>query len=228
MFLLVALVALSGSVQAAVVRGNVYDLELDVLSQAVVEINTVPRQVMVARNGSYEFSVAPGSYIIRARQEKLDLVAVEKLIVRQEGVYVLDLILFPDLGPEEELLNETFEVEEYEEREAGTAFVWVVVIVALLACVAFWFWKRRQRLEKEVKKEPAVIGPAQEAKPAVKADLEQVLAFIKSEGGRTTQKELRKAIPYSEAKISLMLAELESQGRLRKIKKGRGNIIILQ
>jgi uncharacterized membrane protein len=50
---------------------------------------------------------------------------------------------------------------------------------------------------------------------------------VRSEGGRTTQKDLRRAIPYSEAKISLMIAELESQGKLKKIKKGRGNIIIL-
>jgi uncharacterized membrane protein len=32
----------------------------------------------------------------------------------------------------------------------------------------------------------------------------------------------------SEAKISLMLTDLESQGKIRKIKKGRGNVVVWQ
>ena len=52
--------------------------------------------------------------------------------------------------------------------------------------------------------------------------------LIKKEGGRISQKDLRKQIPLSEAKISLMIAELESKGVIDKIKKGRGNIIILK
>ena len=32
--------------------------------------------------------------------------------------------------------------------------------------------------------------------------------------------------PDSEAKISLVLTELEAKGKIKKIKKGRGNIII--
>ena len=52
--------------------------------------------------------------------------------------------------------------------------------------------------------------------------------MIRKEGGRATQKDIRKQIPLSEAKISLMLAELEHKGVVEKIKKGRGNIIILK
>lgn len=57
--------------------------------------------------------------------------------------------------------------------------------------------------------------------------LEEVLKIIEEEDGRTTQKEIRKKIPLSEAKISLLIAELEHKGKIKKIKKGRGNIIIL-
>jgi len=42
-----------------------------------------------------------------------------------------------------------------------------------------------------------------------------------------TQLELRKPLPYSEVKISLIASELEDAGLLRKVKKGRGNILIL-
>lgn len=59
-------------------------------------------------------------------------------------------------------------------------------------------------------------------------DLQNVIDFISKEGGRTTQKELRKHIPLSEAKISLMISELEHKKVVQKIKKGRGNIIILK
>ena len=59
-------------------------------------------------------------------------------------------------------------------------------------------------------------------------ELKNVLEIIKANGGRTTQKEIRKQIPLSEAKISLMVAELEHKGFIEKIKKGRGNIIVLK
>ena len=52
-----------------------------------------------------------------------------------------------------------------------------------------------------------------------------VMQIIKKEK-RTTQKELRKEIPLSEAKISLIVSDLEDKGKIRKIKKGRGNILI--
>jgi uncharacterized membrane protein len=65
-------------------------------------------------------------------------------------------------------------------------------------------------------------------KPCQKPELDEIVAFVRKEGGRTTQKELRSVLPYSEAKVSLMIAELESIGRLKKIKRGRGNIIVLQ
>jgi uncharacterized membrane protein len=60
------------------------------------------------------------------------------------------------------------------------------------------------------------------------ADLQKVIEIIRKEGGRTTQKELRKQIPLSEAKISLMISELEHKRIVQKVKKGRGNIIILK
>ncbi|PIU72321.1 hypothetical protein COS79_03525, partial [Candidatus Woesearchaeota archaeon CG06_land_8_20_14_3_00_33_13] len=54
-----------------------------------------------------------------------------------------------------------------------------------------------------------------------------IIKIIKDNKGRVTQKEIRKQIPLSEAKISLMITELEDKGIVKRIKKGRGNIIIL-
>lgn len=211
---------LAGTAFGAAIHGSVYDLDLNPVSQAVVEISTMPRQVMVSVNGTYRFSVLPGNYVITARQAKLEMSASENISIRQEGDYVLDLILFPEFGIEEELLNETLDVAEYEEPEYIPGWAYALVVIAGIVVAAAILLKKRKKAPEEKKE-------GQEKKQAAKADLEEILAFIRKEGGRTTQKDLRKAIPYSEAKISLMIAELESQGKVRKIKKGRGNIIIL-
>ena len=55
----------------------------------------------------------------------------------------------------------------------------------------------------------------------------KLVVFLKERDGRATQKEIRKQFPLSEAKISLLIAELESKQIVKKIKKGRSNIIIL-
>jgi uncharacterized membrane protein len=54
-----------------------------------------------------------------------------------------------------------------------------------------------------------------------------MLSLLAKNQGRMTQKDIRKEFPLSEAKISLIIAQLESAGKISKIKKGRGNIIIL-
>ncbi len=45
---------------------------------------------------------------------------------------------------------------------------------------------------------------------------------------RMLQKDLRRVLGWSETKLSLVLAELESEGAIKKIKKGRTNIIVLR
>jgi uncharacterized membrane protein len=58
-------------------------------------------------------------------------------------------------------------------------------------------------------------------------DCREVLAIMEKNGGRITQLDLRKALPYSEAKVSLIVSDLESRGLVKKIKKGRGNVLIM-
>lgn len=76
---------------------------------------------------------------------------------------------------------------------------------------------------------PPVQAPPQ---PAVRdlllpEDCRQVLAILEKHDGRITQLDLRKALPYSEAKVSLIVSDLENRGLVKKIKKGRGNVLIL-
>lgn len=224
------LLLLAASAAAAVIHGSVYDLELNTLRQAVVEIDTVPQQVMVSANGTYAFAVGPGSYHIVARHAKLDASAAENITIQNDGSYVLDLILFPNLDEDEELLNETLDVTDISDQfiqKTGVDRIIIAFAILVIAGAFGWVWYQR-REAKRTGASPRQETSNEAQKPVKKADLEEILAFIRKEGGRTTQKDLRKAIPYSEAKISLMIAELEAAGKVQKIKKGRGNILVLQ
>lgn len=63
--------------------------------------------------------------------------------------------------------------------------------------------------------------------PMLPPDCRDVITIIEKNGGRITQLDLRKLLPYSEAKVSLIVSDLENRGIIKKIKKGRGNVLIL-
>jgi uncharacterized membrane protein len=222
---LLAIFALfSVSASAAVIHGTLYDISLDKVTDAIVEINTEPKQQYVVKNTTYFFSAPAGDYQITAKKYSGTEVvesAEENITVKSEGDFILDLILFPSFEEEEEILAESdFDIETGLVAEE-TSYGWVAAV--LIAVIAFFLILRmkgkeiirsRERLEKEAREEAG--------------DLKNVVAFIKKEGGRATQKDIRQQFPQSEAKISLVLTELEDKGLIKKIKKGRGNIIILK
>ncbi len=225
------MILLSSLVCAAQIQGQVYDLELNVLNNVKVEIDTVPKQILVVKDGSYAFDLDPGTYTITATFLPDDLKITEYVTIKDQGTYNLDLILFPNLDPETEILDEISEIdltETFIEENVNTLGRLVTAIVLLglvIAVVIIWFKfkKKTEEIKKDVKKQVAKVS-----KPAVPDDLKELVAFIKHEGGRTTQKEIRRQFPQSEAKISLMIAELEDKGIIKKIKKGRGNIIVFK
>lgn len=209
---------------AATIFGDIYDLSLDKIDNAIVEINTMPKQQYVSKNGTYTFDAPVGDYAIKANyylDNILESSAVEKISVKAEGRFRLDLILFPSFEDETQLLNESITVPTTFESPNYLVYFLVIVLVLIISLAVFYYYKKIKNPGiKETEK-----SPKEESKPS---GLDQIIKLIKKEGGRTTQKDLRKQIPLSEAKISLMIAELEHEGKIKKIKKGRGNIIILK
>ncbi|MEM4244883.1 MAG: hypothetical protein QW404_02770 [Candidatus Nanoarchaeia archaeon] len=204
-------------VSATAIHGTVYDTNLNPVKDCVVEVDSEPKQRLIAKDGSYSFNLNVGSYELVAKCE--GMVAKESVSIKDDaGDYVLDLFLFPSFEEEEELIDDTnLEVGNsfFDEPTYSAAFIIVVVAVLALAFFLFLKFKKKSKVEaKEVKKEHN--------------ELDSVVNFIKEEGGRVTQKDIRKRFPLSEAKISLMIAELEHNGIVEKIKKGRGNIIVLK
>ncbi len=205
---LIALLLLTSYVSAATVHGVVYDFNLNKVDSVKVEINTTPLQRDITENGAYTFLVKPGTYMLRAEQLEdgtLLAIAEETVTVTGDGAFVVDIILFPELD-EPVLLPEDLDLET-DDLELNP-LPWIALLSSVAIISALYYFYKRQKNGQET-------------------EVSDVLTFVKSQGGRTTQKDLRKAFPYSEAKMSLLLTDLEAQGKLKKIKKGRGNIIVL-
>lgn len=213
---LIILILLASVVNGAQIYGTIYDFKLNKAYNAVVEINSSPSQKIVASAGTYEFSVPSGVYKIVA--EKGDEFT-EDVIEIKEGRFVRDLILLPDLA--EDLIEDTEELPPIDEtldiiaqKPTYQWVLWLVVFVVL----GYVVWK--------VSKAPAKVIEKKVKEVVVSDDLERLIKFIDKHSGRVLQKDLRKEFPYSEAKISLMVDELEAKGIVKRVKKGRGNIII--
>lgn len=209
---LIALAILSLSVSASSISGEVFDFSLDKVMSAKVEINSTPVQRQITEDGSFSFDIPPGNYLLKAEEivEGVVIASTEENIeIPDQGDYNLDLLLFPLI---EEIEVEAIEVEEdlFPEPTPTSNYILFVFILIFIGIVLFGyaFYKKKPGKDDD--------------------ELIDVLSFIKKQGGRTTQKDIRRAFPQSEAKISLILTDLESQGKIKKIKKGRGNVVILK
>lgn len=214
---------------AATIYGSIYDLSLNKVDNVRVEITTLPRQHYVAKNGSYSFNVPAGSYTIKAVRsaENIVEIAKENISIKDEGNYVLDLIMFPSFEEEKELLKETGVSIRSDSKSGSEAYYSFITAILILVSIFSGYSLYRYIQNKKPAEEaaPKIEPPSQEN--AINTNTDEIIRLIKEEGGRTTQKDIRKKIPLSEAKISLMITELEEKGSLKKIKKGRGNILIL-
>jgi len=250
-------IMLTNIASAATIYGTIYDFELNRAESIRVSINTAPGQQIIAVNGRYTFTVPEGAYTIEAEQQsngQITAEASENITIETEGSYVRDIILFPVIE-EEEIDNTTIDDIFNDEQQPSDILIWFAIgaTIIVLLVLAYRVNKLLKRISQtindriEVKTEPATTEIKQEidakkdtqpsqspveqvtaSKEALPDELQQVIDFLKSQDGRSTQKDIRKQFPQSEAKISLMIADLENRKLVEKIKKGRGNIVILR
>ncbi len=202
-------------VSAATIHGTVYDFSLNKISKSIIEINTEPTQKQITNNGNYEFTVNNGNYTITAKTIKNELITSENIIVNKEGDYNIDLIGFINVEEESIIINGSEITPEANFEEESISNIRLVILSIIIFIALFFALHQIKKKSKEETTEELDLS-------------EKILNFIKKQEGRTTQKELRKQFPFSEAKISLILTELESKNRIEKIKKGRSNVIILK
>ena len=200
---------LAPSVLAAEVHGSIFSPYLEKLNGVIVEVNTQPKQTLVS-DGTYSFNLPEGEYTISAVYDKEEQYSIEENItITSDGEFNLDLILFPSI-PEEELIEDSIDIPE---ELTSLSSIWVYVLIAwlVLIFVILYLMKSAKKLGSDLDEE-----------------LDEVIKFIKEAGGRVTQKDIRSKFPWSEAKISLIITELEDKKLIKKIKKGRTNVIILE
>ena len=241
----------------AEIRGGVYELpSLDKLSDVVVEINTVPNQRMVANNGEYFFEGVPkGTYIISAKyyeNNELKYTTEEEVVVEGDGIFNIDLIMIPNLeGIEDTLEDVDVNVDENvvedvlsDEPKDGYILLLVVILV-VLGVVGLIYFKMKNKKHDEEKKD--MVEHKKDISETKKEDVEyrkdasetkkddakldsfalQAIQLLKKQNNRMTQKELIDKMGLSDAKISLLVDELVSEGKIKKIKKGRANVLVL-
>ena len=222
-------------VSAATLKGSIYDEKLDLAKDVLVEINTVPQQKYLAKTGSYIFDLPPGKYVLTAKDSKYT-VTEDVEILSSTGEYVLDLFLLPDFVEEDELWQETQQELSLETEETPIPlWSWIIagiIFAVLLARIIYTrkkygsLWAFRKRIKQESHK---TVEQHKEELAKEPGYLDQAVEIIKKHDGRINQKELRKEMMYlSEAKVSLIVTELEHKGKVEKVKKGRGNVLILK
>ena len=132
---------------------------------------------------------------------------------------------FEDLNVAETL---TEEISAGGENEVDNSFGLLISFVILIILIGLLFLASKDMLPKTKKEKRIALRKDVDAKDLDKY-AKQVLDLLKKRGNRLTQKEIRGEITeIGEVKISLIIAELEAIGKVKIIKRGRGNIIILK
>ncbi len=222
-------------VSAATLKGTIYDDNLDVAQDVLVEINTIPQQKYLAKTGTYSFDLPLGKYTLTAKDSQY-IITEQIEITSLNGEYLLDIFLLPDFAEEDELWQET-QQELLIDTEESSVPIWSWIIAGIIFAVLLGriiytrkkygsLWLFRKKIKAESKK---TLEQHKEELAQEPGYIDQALEIIKKHDGRINQKELRKEMMYlSEAKVSLIVTELEHKGKVEKIKKGRGNVLILK
>ena len=234
--ILFMMLLLSSLVSAATLKGSIYNSNLELEKNVVVEIDTKPLQKYLSKDGEYSFELPPGKYTLTAESSQY-IVNENVEIASSEGEFVFDIFLLPDLGEEDELWQDTEQNLEVDPQKQGNDNTISYILAGLIVLFAVYriikarkkygpLGKFRKRIKEESSKTLQQHKEELEKEPGY---VDKALEIIRKHDGRISQKELRKEMLYlSEAKISLIVTELEHKGKVEKIKKGRGNVIILK
>ena len=223
-FLLLFSCSFSATLQGSVVSWKT----LNPLNNAVIDVNSVPVQRIVSSDGMYGLSLEPGAYMIQAIYYENGapmLYSLDEIQIVGQGSFTYDLILFPISEAD---LNRLALLElggEQGETLPGLTVLILVLLLLAFLLAAFLALKRKgKRAAAEEIQEPA----APESEEGLDKHALEVIGILQRCGNRLTQRELREKVSFGEAKVSLVVAELEELGYVKKIKRGRGNILVLK
>jgi len=210
-------------VSAAQLSGTVYDYDLRKVPLAILEVNSSPVQRLVAADGTFEFELEPGEYEVTVSLARRNLSSVEVITIGREGRFVYDVILLPDLTEQalyEDIEDVPFFEDLIEDKPASEWVAWLLVFVAL-GTILYVIRKKP-----EIRRVRTIVEKQVVQRVTLAADVQKVMDVLDELGGRASQKDIRARLPYSEAKVSLMVDELVAKGLVKKVRKGRANLIL--
>jgi uncharacterized membrane protein len=206
-WLLLSCILIASICSASFVHGEIYGQDLQKLNNTVITIQGAFSYQLVSEKSNYSIFLPPGHYTISASASGIDgkELFVEEKIIAGADDQQLDLVLKPgsDMG--------------------SLLYIGAFVLLAAVLSIVLFLW-----LDTNRKPKPAAPGPdaLHIAKPMeLDSDAKSVLRVLDGMEGRATQKDLRESLGFSDAKLSLILSELESIGKVKKFKRGRGNIV---
>ena len=167
---------------------------------------------------------------ITPRDLDLEIIASEDFFTKsQQEIMQFDLVLLPeelrnilpeDLQTDENKTDTNNGNTNGDNKETDyTPFIIAFVLGTIIFVVGYFFIQKKQ---KEV--EPEDDDKINEE---LDDDCKKVLKILGENEGRMNQKEIRDILNFSETKMSLVVAELETVKKIKKIKKGRQNILKL-
>lgn len=219
-----AVFALLAVLHAATLQGNVYSADsFDAVQGAMVKLEGASTYQVFSSDGTYAMEVAPGAYNISAyyyENGTLKGYAKDEIMVGADGASY-DIVLF---SPDEFEGVEGFGFADVDEnipegrKDDWTALAgWAVLLIFVMVAAAYFF------LSKKKGEKPPEVQKKKEPDDEEK----KVIEILKGSEGMRNQKELREILKCTDTKISLLISSLEAQGYVKRIKRGRENIVKL-
>jgi uncharacterized membrane protein len=190
---------------AAYVHGSIYQENLEPLNKTIIRVDGPFTYQTVSDKSNYSFYLPPGEYKLSAQTTDDPSSYAETTILVGGTNQQVDLVLKPSF-------------------QLSDLLPFTVLLVVALALVYFFYLKpskqraviqTRQKIEPNPPKNPIELDD----------DAKSILRVLDSFEGRATQKEIKETIKFSDAKLSLILTELEQTGHVKKFKRGRANVI---
>ncbi|MEW5996615.1 MAG: hypothetical protein AB1657_03405 [Candidatus Micrarchaeota archaeon] len=224
-----AVFALFAVLHAAALSGSVYSADsFDAVQGVLVKVEGASTYQVFSSDGTYAMEVAPGAYNITAyyyENGTLTGYAKDGIAVGAEGASY-DIVLF---SPDEFEGIEGFGISEIDEnipeqKQDWAPFIVGGILLIVVVAAAYFFLSGRKQRETETGK-PEIKPPA--GKKELDEEEKRVIEILKGSEGMRNQKELREILKCTDTKISLLVSSLEAQGHVKRIKKGRENIVKL-
>lgn len=207
---LIVLLLLFNTQYCAFVSGNIYTQNFQPSNHTILKIEGKFSYWLLSDKPNFSLFLPQGEYTISAKgldEKGNELSEIEEKIIIGETDQKLDL-----------LLKQKF--------DWSGIFIGVFVLLSIISF--FLITKKTTTQKQNIEIESKPVEQFEDSSMYVMdQDAKKVIELLKSMENRSTQKELKEFSKFSDAKLSLILTELEQQGYIKKFKSGRANVIRL-